>query len=122
MSEPRFASLARRVVFVTITIPANAGNASLLSDLLVAGTVVAPVGQSVTLSADQILSALVEPSSTQGILFGGKGDATPFEVTLGSTLSEQRIPAAYWPFRTWVKASTVGAGTAFSANAMVFLK
>lgn len=116
--DPREKTLARRWAHVQITVPISSGGASRLSDLIVAGTVIAPAGEGVTIAADDILSAVVSASSSLGISYGGKTDNVPFTVAAGGTLSDFDIPAAYWPRRTWVKSS----GAAFTADVKVLLR
>jgi hypothetical protein len=118
MNDPRFASLGRKLVFMTISIPISSGDASRLSALIVAGTQIAPTGESVTITAADVLSCRLAASDTLGIQYGGKADSTPLSIPAGDVLADDRLPAAYWPNRTWVRSS----GAAFTAQVMVILK
>lgn len=118
MNDPRFASLGRKLVFMTITVPISSGNGSRLSALIAAGTQIAETGESVTITAADVISCRLAASDTLGISYGGKADNMPWSIPAGDVLGDDRIPAAYWPNRTFVRSS----GAAFTANVMVILK
>lgn len=117
MDNTRMVTLARTWAHVTITVPISSGNASLLSDLIVAGTIIAPTGDTLTITSPDILSAVVSASASLGLSYGGKLDNTPFTVAAGGTLSDFDIPAAYWPSRTWIRSS----GASFTADVKVLI-
>jgi hypothetical protein len=118
MNDPRFASLGRKLVFMTISVPISSGDASRLSALIAAGAQIAQSGETVTITAADVLSCRLAASDTLGIQYGGKSDTTPWLLPAGDVLADDRIPAAYWPNRTWVRSS----GAAFTAQVMVILK
>ncbi len=116
-NAPRDKTLARRWVHVSISIPISSGAAARLSDLILAGTIIAPSGEAPTLAATDLLSAVVQASSTVGFAYGGKSDSTPFTVPAGGELSDRDIPAAYWPRSTFL----LSAGAAYTAHVRVLL-